>query len=39
VGQRLPFELLEKRMSGRRTRTRIVLPAELSVRGSTAHPV
>jgi DNA-binding LacI/PurR family transcriptional regulator len=32
------FELLSARMSGRRTRRRIVLPAELLVRGSTAPP-
>jgi DNA-binding LacI/PurR family transcriptional regulator len=32
------FELLEARMAGRRTRRRIVLPAELLVRGSTAKP-
>jgi DNA-binding LacI/PurR family transcriptional regulator len=32
------FELLERRMAGRRTRRRIVLPAELLVRGSTAAP-
>jgi DNA-binding LacI/PurR family transcriptional regulator len=32
------FELLEGRMAGRRTRRRIVLPAELLVRGSTAPP-
>jgi DNA-binding LacI/PurR family transcriptional regulator len=32
------FELLETRMAGRRTRRRIVLPAELLVRGSTAAP-
>jgi DNA-binding LacI/PurR family transcriptional regulator len=32
------FELLELRMSGRRTRKRIVLPAELVVRESTAPP-
>jgi DNA-binding LacI/PurR family transcriptional regulator len=32
------FELLEERMSGARTRERIVLPAELLVRGSTAPP-
>jgi DNA-binding LacI/PurR family transcriptional regulator len=32
------FELLEARMAGRRTRRRIVLPAELLVRGSTAAP-
>jgi DNA-binding LacI/PurR family transcriptional regulator len=32
------FELLEGRMAGRRTRRRIVLPAELLVRGSTAGP-
>jgi len=31
------FELLEARMSGRRTRKRVVLPAELLVRGSTAR--
>jgi DNA-binding LacI/PurR family transcriptional regulator len=30
------FELLEKLMAGRRTRRRVVLPAELVVRGSTA---
>jgi DNA-binding LacI/PurR family transcriptional regulator len=32
------FELLEGRMGGRRTRKRVVLPAELLVRGSTAAP-
>jgi DNA-binding LacI/PurR family transcriptional regulator len=32
------FELLEALMSGERTRKRIVLPAELLVRGSTAPP-
>lgn len=32
------FELLERRMAGRRTRKRIVLPAELLVRDSTAPP-
>jgi DNA-binding LacI/PurR family transcriptional regulator len=32
------FELLERRMAGRRTRRRVVLPAELLVRGSTAAP-
>jgi DNA-binding LacI/PurR family transcriptional regulator len=32
------FELLQKRMDGRRTRRRIVLPAELLVRESTAPP-
>jgi DNA-binding LacI/PurR family transcriptional regulator len=32
------FELLEVRMTGRRTRRRVVLPAELLVRGSTAPP-
>ena len=32
------FELLERRMAGRRTRRRIVLPAELLVRGSTGPP-
>jgi DNA-binding LacI/PurR family transcriptional regulator len=32
------FELLEARLSGRRTRRRVVLPAELLVRGSTAPP-
>ena len=32
------FELLEARMSGKRTRKRIVLPAELLIRGSTAPP-
>jgi DNA-binding LacI/PurR family transcriptional regulator len=32
------FELLEARMAGRRTRKRVVLPAELLVRGSTAPP-
>ena len=31
------FELLEARMSGQRTRKRVVLPAELLVRGSTAR--
>jgi DNA-binding LacI/PurR family transcriptional regulator len=31
------FELLEERMSGKRTRRRVVLPAELLVRGSTAR--
>jgi DNA-binding LacI/PurR family transcriptional regulator len=31
-------ELLEARMSGRRTRRRVVLPAELLVRSSTAPP-
>ena len=31
------FELLEQRMSGKRTRRRVVLPAELLVRGSTAR--
>jgi LacI family transcriptional regulator len=31
------FELLEQRMSGKRTRKRVVLPAELLVRGSTAR--
>jgi DNA-binding LacI/PurR family transcriptional regulator len=31
------FELLEARMAGKRTRKRIVLPAELLVRGSTAR--
>ena len=31
------FELLEARLSGKRTRKRIVLPAELLVRGSTAR--
>src|SRR5215217_6224200 len=30
------FELLELRLNGRRTRKRVVLPAELLVRGSTA---
>jgi DNA-binding LacI/PurR family transcriptional regulator len=30
------FELLELRLNGTRTRKRIVLPAELVVRGSTA---
>jgi DNA-binding LacI/PurR family transcriptional regulator len=30
------FELLEARMAGRRSRKRVVLPAELLVRGSTA---
>ena len=30
------FELLERLMAGRRTRRRVVLPAELVVRGSTA---
>jgi LacI family transcriptional regulator, repressor for deo operon, udp, cdd, tsx, nupC, and nupG len=40
-GERLgasAFELLELRMAGRRTRRRLVLPAELLVRGSTAAP-
>ena len=32
------FELLERRMAGRRTRQRVVLPAELLVRGSTGPP-
>jgi DNA-binding LacI/PurR family transcriptional regulator len=32
------FELLEHSMTGRRTRRRIVLPAELLVRGSTGPP-
>jgi DNA-binding LacI/PurR family transcriptional regulator len=32
------FDLLEGRMAGRRTRKRVVLPAELLVRGSTAPP-
>jgi DNA-binding LacI/PurR family transcriptional regulator len=32
------FELLEARMSGRRTQRRVVLPAELLVRESTAAP-
>ena len=32
------FELLELRMNGKRTRRRVVLPAELLVRGSTAPP-
>jgi DNA-binding LacI/PurR family transcriptional regulator len=32
------FELLEARMTGRRTRKRVVLPAELLVRESTAPP-
>jgi DNA-binding LacI/PurR family transcriptional regulator len=32
------FELLERRMAGRRTRKRIVLPGELLVRDSTAPP-
>jgi DNA-binding LacI/PurR family transcriptional regulator len=31
------FELLEQRMAGKRTRRRVVLPAELLVRGSTAR--
>jgi LacI family transcriptional regulator len=31
------FELLEARMAGKRTRKRVVLPAELLVRGSTAR--
>jgi DNA-binding LacI/PurR family transcriptional regulator len=31
------FELLELRMGGRRTRKRVVLPAELLVRGSTSR--
>jgi len=30
------FELLEQRLAGKRTRKRVVLPAELLVRGSTA---
>jgi DNA-binding LacI/PurR family transcriptional regulator len=33
------FELLGSRLEGKRTRRRIVLPAELLVRGSTAAPV
>jgi LacI family transcriptional regulator, repressor for deo operon, udp, cdd, tsx, nupC, and nupG len=32
------FELLEARMAGRRTRRRVVLPAELLVRASTGPP-
>ena len=32
------FELLELRLNGRRTRKRVVLSAELLVRGSTAVP-
>ena len=32
------FELLEGRLAGRRTRRRVVLPAELLVRGSTGPP-
>jgi DNA-binding LacI/PurR family transcriptional regulator len=32
------FELLQRRMAGRRTRRRVVLPAELLVRGSTGPP-
>ncbi len=32
------FELLEARMAGRRIRRRVVLPAELLIRGSTAPP-
>jgi DNA-binding LacI/PurR family transcriptional regulator len=32
------FELLERRMAGRRTRKRIVLPGELIVRDSTTSP-
>ena len=32
------FELLERRMAERRTRKRIVLPAELLVRESTKPP-
>jgi DNA-binding LacI/PurR family transcriptional regulator len=32
------FELLEARMAGKRVRRRVVLPAELLVRGSTAPP-
>jgi DNA-binding LacI/PurR family transcriptional regulator len=32
------FELLLARMTGRRRRRRVVLPAELLVRGSTAAP-
>jgi DNA-binding LacI/PurR family transcriptional regulator len=31
------FELLEQRLAGKRTRKRVVLPAELLVRGSTAR--
>jgi DNA-binding LacI/PurR family transcriptional regulator len=40
-GERLgetAFELLEARLAGRRTRKRVVLPAELLVRDSTAAP-
>jgi LacI family transcriptional regulator len=40
-GERLgetAFELLETRLAGRRTRKRVVLPAELLVRESTAPP-
>ena len=32
------FELLEQRMSGKRVKRRVVLPAELLVRGSTGPP-
>ena len=32
------FQLLEKRLAGEQTRKRIVLPAKLLVRGSTAPP-
>jgi DNA-binding LacI/PurR family transcriptional regulator len=32
------FDLLEGRMAGRRTRKRVVLPAELLIRGSTGPP-
>ena len=32
------FALLEARMAGKRVRKRVVLPAELLVRGSTAKP-
>jgi DNA-binding LacI/PurR family transcriptional regulator len=32
------FELLEARLVGRRTQKRVVLPAELLVRGSTGPP-
>jgi DNA-binding LacI/PurR family transcriptional regulator len=40
-GERLgetAFELLEARLAGKKTRKRVVLPAELLVRGSTAAP-
>ncbi len=34
----IAFELLEAQMAGRRSRRRVILPAELLVRGSTAAP-